>query len=141
MRVSCRLVEGPVSTAWCKSQVVIDHSVGCTLCFAGQVRQNNNQRNDVVALHYQAYPEMFESEIKKISSEMFSRFELLAIAVEHSVGEIKLGESAVHVAVSAAHRRDTFAALEFFMVQLKKRVPIFKKEVYSDGAQWLGEQE
>jgi molybdopterin synthase catalytic subunit len=47
----------------------------------------------------------------------------------------------VYVAVSAAHRRDTFAALEFFMAQLKKRVPIFKKEVYSDGAQWLGEQE
>lgn len=141
MRVYCRLIEGPVSAAWCKAQVVLDNSVGCTLCFAGQVRQNNNQRNDVVALHYQAYPEMFEAEIKKISGEMASRFELLAIAVEHSVGEIKLGEQAVYVAVSAAHRRDTFAALEFFMAQLKKRVPIFKKEVYSDGAQWLGEQE
>ncbi len=140
MRVDCRLVEGPVSAAWCKSQVAIDNTVGCTLCFAGQIRQNNNQRNDVVALHYQAYPEMFESEIKKISNEMAERFELLAIAVEHSIGEIKLGEQSVQVAVSAAHRRDTFAALEFFMAQLKKRVPIFKKEVYSDGAQWLGEQ-
>ena len=68
MRVDCRLVEGPVSAAWCKSQVAIDNSVGCTLCFAGQIRQTNNQRNDVVALHYQAYPEMFESEIKKISN-------------------------------------------------------------------------
>ena len=72
---------------------------------------------------------------------MAERFELLAIAVEHSIGEIKLGEQSVQVAVSAEHRCDTFAALEFFMVQLKKRVPIFKKEVYSDGAQWLGEQD
>jgi molybdopterin synthase catalytic subunit len=109
--------------------------------FSGQVRANNNQRNDVVALHYQAYPEMFAAEVQKIATEMQGQFELIALAIEHSVGEITLGQDAVHVVVSAAHRRDTFAALEFFMMQLKQRVPIFKKEIYSNGEQWLGQQD
>jgi molybdopterin synthase catalytic subunit len=141
MKVVCRLVEGPASGDWGRRQLSVNHNAGCMLEFSGQVRANNNQRNDVVALHYQAYPEMFAAEVQKIATEMQGQFELIALAVEHSVGEITLGQDAVHVVVSAAHRRDTFAALEFFMMQLKQRVPIFKKEIYSNGEQWLGQQD
>ncbi|MBC8370658.1 MAG: molybdenum cofactor biosynthesis protein MoaE [Planctomycetes bacterium] len=141
MKVYSRLVEAVATNWWCIQQLGSDDSVGCKLAFSGQVRASNNNRNDVVALHYQAYPEMFQREVEKIASELEGKFELTAIAIEHSIGEVKLGEDAVHVVVCAAHRRDTFAALEFFMAQLKKRVPIFKKEIYSDSAEWLGEQQ
>jgi molybdopterin synthase catalytic subunit len=141
MKIYCRLVDGAASADWCRGQLAGDPAVGCLLAFSGQVRSSNNERDDVVALCYEAYPEMFESEISKIADEMKQLYQLHALAIEHSVGEVKLGQDAVHVVVSAVHRRDTFAALDYFMAQLKKRVPIFKKELYSDGTQWLGEQQ
>ncbi|MFT7517509.1 MAG: molybdopterin synthase catalytic subunit [Myxococcota bacterium] len=141
MQVYSRLVEGRASVDWCRSCLADDVSTGCLLAFSGQVRANNNQRNDVVALQYQAYAEMFASEVLKITRQAQEKFEITALAIEHSTGTVRLGEDAVHVVISAAHRRDTFGALEYFMAQFKKNVPIFKKEIYSDGSEWLKEQQ
>jgi molybdopterin synthase catalytic subunit len=131
-----RLVDGPVCGDWAL-QAVAGSDAGCSLVFHGTVRRSGRQ-GVVEQLFYEAYPAMVESELRAIADEVLAEFEVLRIAVEHSTGSVPLGHCSVAVAIAAAHRRQVFAASARLMDALKERVPIWKKEIYEDGSEWLG---
>ncbi|MBX7127633.1 MAG: molybdenum cofactor biosynthesis protein MoaE [Cyclobacteriaceae bacterium] len=109
---------------------------GAVNVFIGTVRDNANNKK-VVWLEYEAYESMAVSEIRKIIDEAAHRWSLLGWAVSHRIGTLKPGEVAVVVAVSAPHRKASFEACEFIIGELKAKAPIFKKEVFEDGEEWI----
>ncbi|MDP7063377.1 MAG: molybdenum cofactor biosynthesis protein MoaE [Planctomycetota bacterium] len=131
-----RLSEGPVNGDWAMS-AVSGSDAGCSLVFFGTVRENGRQ-GAVTHLFYEAYPQMVAKELQDIAETILAEFKVLRIAVEHSVGTVPVGECSVTVAIAAAHRKHVFDASARFMDKLKARVPIWKKEVYQDGSEWLG---
>lgn len=80
---------------------------------------------------------MAVGEIKKIIEEASSRWGLLGWAVSHRIGTLKPGEVSVAIAVSTPHRKDSFAACQFIIDELKAHAPIWKKEVFEDGEEWI----
>lgn len=110
---------------------------GAVNVFIGTVR-NNAQNKKVVWLEYEAYEAMAVSETRKIIDEAVHRWDLLGWAVSHRVGTLKPGEVAVAVAVSTKHRKESFEACQYIIDTLKEKVPIFKKEVFEDGEEWVG---
>jgi molybdopterin synthase catalytic subunit len=116
---------------------VAGQDAGCVVEFRGTVR-GTARGLQVERLEYEAYPEMVEAELQLIADEVAAQHEILRIAIEHSVGIVPVGGCSVHLAIAAAHRAAAFAAAAVLMDQLKVRVPIWKKEVDSEGGVWLG---
>ncbi len=100
---------------------------GGTTVFIGTVRNENNGKK-VSAIEYTAFKEMAEKELGKIVEEAMSQWKLGKVYVAHRVGKLVIGEPSVVVAVSSAHRAETFEACRFIIEALKKTVPIWKKE-------------
>ncbi|MEX2582251.1 MAG: molybdenum cofactor biosynthesis protein MoaE [Gemmatimonadota bacterium] len=110
---------------------------GAAILFVGLVR-NHNEGRGVGHLDYQAYPEMAEATIREIVDEARSRWETGAISVIHRIGRLEIGDASVAIAVSSPHRGDAYEASRYVIEELKKRVPIWKKEGYLDGdSEWL----
>ncbi len=109
---------------------------GALNVFVGTVRDTALDKK-VVWLEYEAYEAMAVAETRKIMDEAAARWNLLGWAVSHRVGTLKPGEVAVVVAVSTKHRKASFEACEWVIGKLKEHVPIFKKEVFEDGAEWI----
>ncbi len=109
---------------------------GAVNTFIGNIR-NTAQGKKVVRLEYEAYEPMAVAEIKKIEVEAKQKWNLLGFAMSHRIGTLIPGETAVVVAVSSKHRKESFEACQFIMDELKKKVPIFKKEVFEDGEEWI----
>lgn len=109
---------------------------GAVNVFIGTVRNSAHGKN-VVWLEYEAYESMAVAEIRKIIDEASHRWPLLGWAVSHRIGTLKPGEVSVAIAVSSPHRRDSFEACQFIIDTLKERVPIWKKEVFEDGEEWV----
>ncbi len=107
-------------------------AAGALNCFEGRVR-NNNDGKSVVTLVYEAYAPLCRQEMQKILKEARDRFPIIDIKVAHRIGTLKVGDLAVWVGVLAPHRLEAFAACQYTIDQLKKRLPIWKKEYYSDG--------
>ena len=87
-------------------------------------------------LEYEAYYEMALKVLRTICEEACNKWKLLAIAVDHRVGVVPVGEASVIIAASSAHRLDAIQGMHYCIDELKRRVPIFKKEVYEDGSVW-----
>ncbi|MCW5942088.1 MAG: ThiF family adenylyltransferase [Fimbriimonadaceae bacterium] len=105
--------------------------------FVGRVRAHNEGRA-VVGLAYEAYDELAMAEGARIVEEARCRFDVLTIRCDHRVGELAIGDAAIVVEVAAAHRREAFRACEFVVDEVKKRVPIWKRERYEDGrSDWI----
>lgn len=104
--------------------------------FIGTVRNKTNNKT-VRRLEYEAYESMAVAEIKKIVENASSRWKLLGYAVSHRTGTLVPGEVAVIVVVSTPHRKESFEACQFIVDELKVKVPIWKKEVFEDGEQWV----
>jgi len=121
-------------------QKVIDTAsslnAGAVNVFIGTVR-NNAAGKKVLWLEYEAYETMAVAEIRKIMNEAGAKWQLLGWAVSHRVGTLKPGEVAVVIAVSTPHRKDSFAACQFIIDTVKEKVPIWKKEVFEDGQEWI----
>ena len=115
---------------------VSDDSVGGIDVFIGTVR-NSTQGKSVVALDFEAYEQMAISELEKIVSKAKSEWPIYKTAVLHAVGRREIGELAVVIAVSAAHRDAAFKACRYIIDTLKKTVPIWKKEIFEDGEVWV----
>lgn len=113
-------------------------AAGAVVTFVGLVRDNHAGRA-VVALEYEAYPEMAEAELRALSLAVAAEYDLHGIAIRHRVGKLAVGETSVVIAVAAAHRGAAFAACAEALERLKRTVPIWKKEYYADGATWLGQ--
>lgn len=111
--------------------------VGAVVTFEGRVR-NHNEGRAVHGLAYEAYAELAEAEGVRIIEEVRARFEITQALCVHRIGELALGELAVWVGVSAAHRDAAFMACRYVIDEVKLRVPIWKHERYVSGeAEWL----
>jgi len=116
-----------------------DPKAGAVATFIGTAR-NHNEGRKVLSLEYEAYPEMAEKELTQLEQEAQKQWKLCRLAIVHRIGPVQIGESSVMIAVSAAHRQDAFAACRFAIEEIKKRVPIWKKEVFEGGEVWIGTQ-
>jgi molybdopterin synthase catalytic subunit len=131
-----RLTEGPVNLTAVVVQVV-DERAGAIATFLGTVRAQSRGRN-VIALDYEAYEDMAEEVIAEIAGEVQERYDLCKVAVTHRTGRVEVGETSVAIAVSAPHRQDALAACADMIEALKARVPLWKKELYEGGEEWIG---
>ena len=131
-----RLTHGPVNLTSVVVEVVDDRA-GAIATFLGTVRARSRGR-DVIALEYEAYEEMAEEVMAEIADELASRYDLCRVAMAHRLGRVEVGETSVAIGVSAPHRRDALAACADAIEALKARVPLWKKELYSDGEEWIG---
>ena len=112
-------------------------NAGACVTFEGWVRDSNAGRG-VRRLDYQAYAPLAQAEGKRILDEAMRQFPILDIRCAHRVGALAIGELAVWVGVSAAHRDAAFAACRYVIDEVKRRVPIWKNEHYADGESgWL----
>ncbi len=118
---------------------VTDPSAGAIATFIGTTR-NNNEGRKVIALDYEAYPEMAEKELARIGADAKLKWKIERMAITHRIGPVQITEPSVIIAVSAAHRDDAFQACRFAIEEIKKTVPIWKKEVFEGGEVWIGTQ-
>ncbi len=116
---------------------VADERAGAVATFLGTARIHSRGRT-VLYLEYEAYEGMAEKEMARIAEELERRYELCAIAITHRVGRVEIGEASVAIAVSAPHRQDALAACKEAIDTLKETVPLWKKEVYEGGEEWIG---
>jgi molybdopterin synthase catalytic subunit len=116
---------------------VSDERAGAIATFVGTTRIHSRGRT-VTQLEYEAYEGMAEREMEAIADELKARYELCEIAVHHRIGRVGIGERSVVIAVSAPHRADALAACKDAIDTLKERVPLWKKEVYEGGEEWIG---
>jgi molybdopterin synthase catalytic subunit len=118
---------------------VSDPEAGAIATFIGTTR-NNNEGRKVIALDYEAYPEMAEKELRRLGEDARKKWQICRMAIVHRLGPVQITEPSVMIAVSAAHREAAFAACRFAIEEIKKTVPIWKKEVYEGGEVWIGTQ-
>ena len=118
---------------------VSDPEAGAIATFIGTTR-NHNEGRKVIALDYEAYPEMAEKELARIGADANKQWPLCRMAIVHRLGPVQIGDASVIIAVSSAHRDAAFAASRFAIEEIKKTVPIWKKEVFEGGEVWIGTQ-
>ena len=116
--------------------LVLRPKAGAVSVFLGVVR-NNNLGRDVAYLEYDAYPEMASKVMRRIAEEIRERWEVCEIAMQHRTGRLEIGETSVAVAVSAPHRAQSIEACQYGIDRLKAIVPVWKKEVWTDGEHWI----
>ena len=104
--------------------------------FIGVVR-NNNLGRDVGYLVYDAYPELATRQMRVIAAEVRARWPIEEIAMRHRIGRLNIGEASVAIAVSSAHRKEAIEACHYAIDRLKESVPVWKKEVWSNGEEWI----
>jgi molybdopterin synthase catalytic subunit len=117
---------------------VRDPRAGAIATFTGTTR-NRSRGRDVEYLDYEAYEGMAEGLMTEIATELGERYELCGVAIHHRIGRVQIGETSVVIAVSAPHRADALAACRDAIDELKQRVPLWKKEVYAGGEEWIGQ--
>ena len=116
-----------------------DPANGAVVTFIGVVRGETDGR-EVQYLEYEAYSEMAEETLRQVGDEVRARWQTIReVAIVHRVGWLQIGETAVVIALSAAHRPELFDALCYSIDRLKEIVPVWKKEVFVDGAEWKSE--
>ena len=108
---------------------------GAVLLFEG-VARNNFEGKAVRALEYEAYPAMAVAEMQRIADEATEKWPGIRIAMVHRTGRLAIGEPSVILAVGSPHRVAAYEANRYLIEELKKRVPVWKKEVYDDGVAW-----
>jgi molybdopterin synthase catalytic subunit len=125
------IVERPIDATALTAEVASIAS-GATVVFIGTVRDMNDGR-DVTALDYKAYTSMAERELSSIVGEAETRWTSSRIVCEHRVGSLTLGDASVVIAASHPHRGEAFDACRYVIEELKKRLPVWKREHYADG--------
>ena len=132
------IVQDPISVDEVVSRLV-NPAIGAVVTFVGTVRGETDGRR-VLYLEYEAYPEMAEQVLAQVGDEVRAHWaEVQQVAIVHRVGRLQVGEAAVVIALSAAHRRQTFDALHYAIDRIKEIVPVWKKEIWADGAEWKSE--
>jgi len=133
---ACRIVEGPLDLGAAVAEVA-DEDAGAIATFVGTVRRRSRGR-DVIHLEYEAYEEMAEAMLERLAGDLTTRHGLCAVAIHHRVGRVEIGEPSVVIAVSAPHRAAALAACREAIDTLKETIPLWKKEVYAGGEEWIG---
>ena len=119
-------------------RAVADDGAGAIATFTGTVRRRSRGR-DVIRLEYEAYEGMAEQTMSELAAELKARYDLCEIAIHHRTGPVAIGEPSVVIAVSAPHRADALAACRDAIDTLKQTVPLWKKELYEGGEEWIGQ--
>jgi len=109
---------------------------GGVVTFQGVVRDNARGKQ-VRSLEYDAYVEMAEQQMAQIAAEVEARWEDASVAMVHRIGPLEIGECSVVVVVACPHRAEAFEACRYAIDTLKSTVPIWKKEIYADGEEWV----
>ena len=138
MTIDVTITEEPLDPAPLVEQVRSDRD-GVVVTFLGVTRDHNEGRR-VLYLEYEAYRPMAERKMAEIIDEMKARWKIGSVAVAHRVGRVDIGETSMVVAVSAPHRGPAFEAAMHFVDQLKRVVPIWKKEYCEGGEVWVGDE-
>jgi molybdopterin synthase catalytic subunit len=131
----CEITSEPIDAAALVEAVRTDEA-GAVAVFYGVVRNHNRGRR-VLYLEYDAYPPMAEKKMREIAAEVRQRWPVTGIAMRHRIGRLAIGEASVVIAVASAHRADAIAACHYAIDRLKEIVPIWKKEVFEGGEEWL----
>jgi molybdopterin synthase catalytic subunit len=131
-----RVIDGPLEGIDLEAMVRTEAD-GAVIVFRGVARRYSHGR-DVVHLEYEAYPEMAEKVMAQIGEEIKVRWPVSGVAIVHRTGVLEIGQASVAIAVSAPHRGEAFEAAQYAIDRLKQTVPIWKKEVWSDGSEWIG---
>ena len=134
-RTSIKITSSVLNLQECYN-FVQDASCGGIALFVGTVR-NTTQNKEVTLLDFSGYEPMAIKEMQKIADTALVKFAIHKIAIHHAIGELKIGEIPVIIAVSSAHRKAAFEACEFAIDTLKDTVPIWKKEHFEDGEVWV----
>ena len=116
--------------------LVLAPAAGAVSLFVGVVRDNNLGR-DVDYLEYEAYPPMAVKKMREIAEELHERWEITDVAMHHRTGRLEIGEASVAIAVASPHRKDGLEACHYAIDRLKQIVPVWKKEVWTDGEHWI----
>ena len=135
MQTLVQITDLPIDPEAIINLVKTDDS-GAINVFIGTVR-NRTQNREVVKLEFEAYESMAIKELHKIVSQVKARWLVNEIAIHHRVGELDIGDIPVVIAVSTPHRKQGFEACEFAIDTLKQSVPIWKKEIFADGEEWV----
>ncbi|WP_258083516.1 molybdenum cofactor biosynthesis protein MoaE [Thermococcus thermotolerans] len=104
--------------------------------FLGKVRNENHGRR-VEKLIYEAYPEMAEAEMARIRKEALERFPILDMLIWHRYGELEVGQDTILIIASGRHRKEAFEACMWAIDEVKRRVPVWKREVTDEGTFWI----
>jgi MoaE-MoaD fusion protein len=131
-----RLSDEPLSLEAVVAEVASEHA-GAIATFVGTTRAFSRGR-PVRYLEYEAFEGMAEQEMARIADELRGRYELHDVAIHHRIGRVDIGERSVVIAVSAPHRGDALAACKDAIDTLKETVPLWKKELYEGGEEWIG---
>ena len=131
-----RLSEAPLDLAAAVAEVA-DERAGAIATFVGTTRIQSRGRT-VLHLEYEAYAGMAERVMEDLAASLQGRYSLCGIAIHHRVGRVGIGEQSVVIAVSAPHRHDALAACRDAIDTLKETVPLWKKEIYEGGEEWIG---
>jgi molybdopterin synthase catalytic subunit/molybdopterin converting factor small subunit len=131
-----RLTAEPIDVGAVIAEVA-DAQAGAVATFLGTTRIRSRGRT-VLYLEYEAYEGMAEKVMEEIAGALHERYELCRIAITHRVGRVGIGETSVAIAVSAPHRDHALAACKEAIDTLKVDVPLWKKEVYEGGEEWIG---
>ncbi|MCY7376732.1 MAG: molybdenum cofactor biosynthesis protein MoaE [Pyrinomonadaceae bacterium] len=120
---------------------VVPPECGAIVTLDGFVRQFTKER-ETLYLEYEGYEPMALKEMEKLVAQAHEQFAIAHVGIVHRLGKLEIGETSVVISVAAPHRRAAFEACEWLIKELKRTVPIWKKEVYRDGETWAegGEQ-
>ncbi|HEX5479036.1 MAG TPA: molybdenum cofactor biosynthesis protein MoaE [Dehalococcoidia bacterium] len=109
---------------------------GAVALFYGVVR-NHNMGRSVQYLEYDAYESMALKKLREVADEVCAKFPVNGIAALHRIGRLQIGETSLLVAVSSPHRKEAFEACHYAVDRIKETVPVWKKEVWEDGSEWI----
>ena len=129
------VTDQPLDPAPLVASVRRDES-GAVALFYGVVR-NENMGRGVLYLEYDAYPEMALKKMREVAEEVRAKFPITDIGIMHRIGRLEIGETSLLVAVSSGHRKEAFEACHYAVDRIKQIVPVWKKEVWEDGEEWI----
>ena len=115
---------------------VVPETCGAIVTLDGFVRQYTKER-ETLYLEYEGYEPMALKEMEKLIAKAREQFQIAHVGIVHRLGKLEIGETSVVISVAAPHRRAAFEACEWLIKELKRTVPIWKKEVYADGETWI----
>jgi molybdopterin converting factor subunit 1 len=131
-----RLTDEPIDVAAVIAEAS-DERAGAIAVFLGTTRVRSRGRT-VTHLEYEAYEGMAEKIMAEIAEALAAKYDLCVVAITHRIGRVGIGETSVAIVISAAHRQEALAACTEAIDTLKEQVPLWKKEVYEGGEEWIG---
>lgn len=131
----CEITSEPIDVG-AVARRVVPPECGATVTLDGYARRFTKGR-ETLCLVYEGYEPMALKEMEKLAETAVSKFEISNVGIVHRLGKLEIGETSVAIAVASPHRKAAFAACEWIITELKRTVPIWKKEVYADGESWI----